>query len=121
MEAGETSYNSVKGEIEDSQTPLTPFYSSQDIFWNSDIARDPTIFGYTYADTDPTSAPGEDIQGVLIKKIRDWYGGSSAIALRENHGVLGMPPHQAEGPRGNPQGLKNTIPNVRFNAGNPSI
>lgn len=44
-------YTTTVGQILDSSTPLTPFYaSSNGSFWNSDMLRDPTSLGYTYAE-----------------------------------------------------------------------
>lgn len=45
------SYTTSVGQILDSSSPLTPFYASSDgTFWNSDMLRDPTNLGYTYAE-----------------------------------------------------------------------
>lgn len=46
-----SSYTTAKGDIQDSKTPLTPFYKSANgSFWNSDDVRDMAVFGYTYDD-----------------------------------------------------------------------
>ena len=45
------SYTTSVGQILDSTSPLTPFFlSSNGTFWNSDMLRDPTSLGYTYAE-----------------------------------------------------------------------
>jgi tyrosinase len=83
MATGETSYNSLKGTVQQSSTPLTPFFKSHDgAFWTSDDARTTQAFGYTYADTDPFLAVNQNFRGELARKITSWYGGSSPIALR---------------------------------------
>ncbi|KAK7217434.1 hypothetical protein V2G26_005437 [Clonostachys chloroleuca] len=83
MATGETSYNSLKGMVQNSKTPLTPFYISPDgTFWDSDMARYTHTFGYTYADVDPTLAGNEGLRESLIRKINIWYGSSSPISLR---------------------------------------
>lgn len=38
------------GNVQDSQTELTPFWVNETQLWNSDMVRDHEIFGYTYAD-----------------------------------------------------------------------
>jgi tyrosinase len=82
MPAGETSYTTLKGTLQTSSTPLTPFYIFEDgTFWDSDMARYTTTFGYAYADTDPTHLRGESHAASLNRKITNWYGGSSAGAL----------------------------------------
>lgn len=74
MAAGETSYTTLKGDIQTSKTPLTPFYIFEDTFWDSDMARYTTTFGYDYADTDPTVVIGEPHVASLARKITAWYG-----------------------------------------------
>jgi tyrosinase len=83
MPAGETSYTTLKGDIQTSKTALTPFYISEDgTFWDSDMARDTTTFGYTYADTDSTLVAVEDLKESLIRKINRWWGRSGVMGLR---------------------------------------
>lgn len=113
MAAGETSYNTVKGDIQTSSTPLTPFYISDDgTFWTSDMARNTRTFGYTYADTDPAMARDQDIQEVLSEKIRLWYGGSSAASLRENEEPPSLHSHEVRVVAGNFFALKNAKPDL---------
>lgn len=82
LPAGENSFASIKGEMQDSQSPLTPFLSSEDgTFWNSDTARTTEAFGYAYADTDLTGKQKEDVRQELQKKITDWWGGDSVSLL----------------------------------------
>ena len=122
MAAGETSYNTVKGDIQNSNTPLTPFYISEDgQFWTSDMARDTRIFGYTYADTDPAMANGQNLQGVLSEKIRFWYGASSAISLKESDESPVLHPHEVRDATGNFFGLKTARPNLHASAKSPPI
>lgn len=45
------SYTTSVGQVLDSTSPLTPFYvDTNGTFWNSDMLRDPTNLGYTYAE-----------------------------------------------------------------------
>ncbi|KYK58078.1 tyrosinase precursor [Drechmeria coniospora] len=81
MAAGETTFTSLKGTLQSSSTPLTPFYSSPDgTFWDSDMSRTTEAFGYTYADTDPSLGSDDAIRQSLIQKINQWYGASSPAA-----------------------------------------
>ncbi|KAH7002086.1 hypothetical protein EDB80DRAFT_808962, partial [Ilyonectria destructans] len=81
--AGETSFTTLKGDVQDSKTALTPFFASKDgTYWDSDMSRTTEAFGYTYADTDPSPVGGQDPRDQLIKKINSWWGGSSAPNVR---------------------------------------
>lgn len=85
LPAGESSFTSVKGEMQDSQSPLTPFLSSDDgTFWNSDTSRTTEAFGYAYADTDLTGKQKEDVRQELQKKITQWWGGDSVSLMAQN-------------------------------------
>lgn len=45
------SYTTSEGQVLNSSSPLTPFFvSSNGTFWDSDMLRDPTNLGYTYAE-----------------------------------------------------------------------
>ncbi|CAJ2502021.1 Uu.00g048740.m01.CDS01 [Anthostomella pinea] len=44
------SHTTSAGDIQDVDTPLTPFFSNETSFWTSDMARDHEVFGYTYAE-----------------------------------------------------------------------
>lgn len=121
MAAGETSYNSLKGTLQQADTPLTPFLKSHDgAFWTSDDSRTTEAFGYTYADTDPFLAARSNFRGELARKITLWYGGSSPVALRTR---------PSPGPGTEPFGsmvardghFKSFRPNVRPDAVDPPL
>lgn len=83
MASGETSFTALKGTLQDSTSPLTPFYASDDgTFWTSDMARNLEVFGYTYADTSPHVGDNSAIRQSLIGKINSWYGKSSPAGIR---------------------------------------
>ncbi|KAI5926790.1 hypothetical protein F4810DRAFT_724400 [Camillea tinctor] len=42
------SHTTAEGQIEDSRTPLTPFFANETSFWTSNTVRDHEVFGYTY-------------------------------------------------------------------------
>ncbi|KAI1814106.1 Di-copper centre-containing protein [Poronia punctata] len=44
------SHTQNTGDVEDSQSPLEPFFQNGSAFWTSDMVRDHEIFGYTYAE-----------------------------------------------------------------------
>lgn len=122
MPAGESSYTVVKGAVQDSATPLTPFLisdSGNGTFWSSDMARTTEIFGYTYADTDPTSAENRDLRRSLSQKVVSWYGKTSAMALKSKAGLKNLPGHEAKGIDNNPSRLKNFRPNTKVDAQDP--
>lgn len=82
MPAGETTFTAIKGAMQASDSPLTPFYASPDgTFWTSDLARATEAFGYVYADTDPSLGSAQDLRQSLIGKITDWYGPASPVGL----------------------------------------
>ncbi|KAK7420093.1 hypothetical protein QQX98_002955 [Neonectria punicea] len=118
--AGETSFTTLKGDIQDSRTALTPFFASDDgTFWDSDMARTTEAFGYTYADTDASSLEGQDLRDQLIKKINSWYGGSSATGLMAKKRRARRHPHKIRDlgrVGGHFSGWK---PNVRIDAEDP--
>lgn len=79
MLADQTTFTALNGTVQTSQSPLTPFYYSSDgTFWDSDMSRSTEVFGYTYADTDPSRGP-DAIRESLIRKIGEWYAPSSPI------------------------------------------
>ncbi|KAI1490662.1 hypothetical protein F5X96DRAFT_522342 [Biscogniauxia mediterranea] len=41
-------HTTSQGQIEDSRTPLTPFFANGTSFWTSNTVRDHEVFGYTY-------------------------------------------------------------------------
>lgn len=83
MTAGETTFTSLKGTMQSSTTPLTPFYRSEDgKFWTSDSARTTDAFGYTYADTISQPGNGEAVRQTLVKKINSLYSASSPMGMQ---------------------------------------
>ncbi len=42
------SHTTAAGQIQDAETPLTPFFANRSSFWTSDMVRDYEVFGYTY-------------------------------------------------------------------------
>ncbi|KUI66030.1 Polyphenol oxidase 1 [Cytospora mali] len=67
------SYTTTVGQLLDSSSALTPFYvSSNGTFWNSDMLRDPTSLGYTYAEL--SSA------GIRISNRSSVFNGQSEVA-----------------------------------------
>ncbi|KAF4946620.1 hypothetical protein FSARC_14156 [Fusarium sarcochroum] len=89
MPAGENSFTTLKGEMQDSKTPLAPFFASDDgTFWDSDMSRTTEAFGYSYADTDSTGKQKEDVREELVKKITKWYGATSVVGLRASSGAI---------------------------------
>ncbi|KAF4446357.1 hypothetical protein F53441_9980 [Fusarium austroafricanum] len=89
LPAGENSFTTLKGEMQDSQSPLTPFFASDDgTFWNSDTSRTTEAFGYAYADTDLTGKQKEDVRSELQKKVTDWWGGSTMVNLQASSGAM---------------------------------
>lgn len=70
-----SSHTTSPGDVEDSQTPLTPFFSNETHFWTSDTARDHQVFGYTYADVANKS------RSDVITSINRLYGKSSPASM----------------------------------------
>jgi len=121
MAAGEDTFTSVKGTIQTSKTPLTPFYVASDgTFWDSDMSRITEVFGYTYADTDPSRGSEDAIRNSLIDKINKWYGSSSPVGQMAiaQHGV-GQPSPFAHASKANAQ-TSAFRPNVQLSANKPS-
>ncbi|KAK0748117.1 hypothetical protein B0T21DRAFT_446901 [Apiosordaria backusii] len=79
------SYTTSRGQVQDSRTPLTPFFANTNgEFWTSDSVRDFTKFGYTYTElTDLAST--RNAQAGLRRAINRLYGTSSPanMFLRE--------------------------------------
>ena len=76
MESGETSFNSVQGTIQDSQTPLTPFYTNNNgEFWSSNMAKSTEAFGYSYQDLGAPFTSLLTKQNLLARNVALWYGG----------------------------------------------
>ncbi|KAF4979880.1 hypothetical protein FZEAL_3991 [Fusarium zealandicum] len=122
MPASETSFTTPKGDMQDSSTPLTPFFASEDgTFWNSDMARTTGAFGYTYAATGSSSRQGEEFREELMKNITKWYGGSSLAGLQAKY--LSAHRHLHEDRFIKPKGERfaGGTPNVRIDAEGPSF
>lgn len=76
------SYTTSRGQIQDSQTPLTPFFiNDQGDFWTSDGVRNFTRFGYTY--TELSTGPNNSMraQADVKKAINHLYGLASPANL----------------------------------------
>ncbi|KAI1261009.1 Di-copper centre-containing protein [Xylariaceae sp. FL1019] len=67
------------GVVEDIDTPLTPFFANTTSFWTSDMIRDHTAFGYTYADVANKSRG--DVVGIINRMYTDYS--PATISLRE--------------------------------------
>ncbi|KAH0495878.1 hypothetical protein TgHK011_009406 [Trichoderma gracile] len=81
--SGETTYTALKGTMQNSSTPLTPFMSSTDgTFWDSDMARSTEVFGYAYGDTSYLPGDSESPRNKLIRKINRWLGQNSPAMVR---------------------------------------
>ncbi|KAK4193361.1 putative tyrosinase [Podospora australis] len=76
------SYTTSRGQIQDSRTPLTPFFSSDDgTFWTSDGIRDFTKFGYTYTELATRPNTSSRAQAGVRRAINRLYGTSSPANL----------------------------------------
>ncbi|KAK4202248.1 putative tyrosinase [Triangularia verruculosa] len=79
------SYTTARGQVQDSRTPLTPFFADANgAFWTSDSVRDFTKFGYTYTELTDLASPRKAQAGVR-RAINRLYGASSPanMFLRE--------------------------------------
>ncbi|KAF4464633.1 tyrosinase precursor [Fusarium albosuccineum] len=122
MAAGETSFTTIKGDIQDSKTPLTPFFASENgTFWNSDMARTTEAFGYSYADTSASGKQGQNLREELIKKISKWYGGSSLIGLRAQKWQARHQSPKIMHIKSRGEHFAGARPNVRIDAKDPPI
>ncbi|KAI0164959.1 Di-copper centre-containing protein [Xylariaceae sp. FL1272] len=65
------------GVIEDIDTPLTPFFSNLTSFWTSDMIRDHTTLGYTYADV--TNKSRGDVVAVINRMYTDHSPASTSL------------------------------------------
>lgn len=70
-----SSHTTSPGEVEDSQTALTPFFVNETHFWTSDMVRDHQVFGYTYADVANKSR--EEVVGL----VNNLYGHFSPTSM----------------------------------------
>jgi tyrosinase len=81
--SGETTYTALKGTMQNSNTPLTPFMSSSDgTFWDSDMSRTTEVFGYAYGDTSALYGDSKSPREKLIRKINNWLGKNSPAMIR---------------------------------------
>lgn len=97
MVSGETTFTSVKGTLQTSASPLTPFLASADgTFWTSDTARTTDAFGYVYRDVGSFAQFNDSLRQTLTQKINMLYAPSSAMGLRHEtrhvrHSLKGKP------------------------------
>ncbi|KAI1383252.1 Di-copper centre-containing protein [Hypoxylon trugodes] len=70
-----SSHTTSPGEVEDSQTPLTPFFSNETHFWTADGVRDLEVFNYTYAEV------ANKNRTEVIASINRLYGKSSPASM----------------------------------------
>ncbi|KAM0435964.1 hypothetical protein ACHAPT_002856 [Fusarium lateritium] len=120
MPAGETSFTSIEGDMQDSKTPLTPFFASEDgTFWNSDMARTTEAFGYSYADTDSSAKKDNELRDELTRKITEWYGDRSWIATLERKQQTQDPPQERQHDKARGGRLSEIRPDVTDNAPDP--
>ncbi|KAI0009769.1 Di-copper centre-containing protein [Xylariaceae sp. FL0662B] len=70
-----SSHTTSPGDIQDSQTALTPFFSNETSFWTSDMVRDHQVFGYTYAEVANNS------RKEVISSINRLYGNFSPASM----------------------------------------
>ncbi|KAM0259626.1 hypothetical protein ACHAQJ_003205 [Trichoderma viride] len=81
--SGETTYTALKGTMQNSSTPLTPFMSSSGgTFWDSDMSRTTEVFGYAYGDTSALYGDSKSPRDKLIRKINNWLGKNSPAMIR---------------------------------------
>jgi tyrosinase len=74
--AAMNSYTTSTGQIQDSQSPLTPFYSGPNgSFWSSDMVRNTSVFAYTYPEISGLGGPEGRTQ--VIRAINRLYGAAS--------------------------------------------
>lgn len=117
--AGQTSFTTLKGTIQQSNSSLTPFFASEDgTFWNSDMSRDTEAFGYAYPEA---SLPlkRKDPRTELIKKITAWYGGDSPANLPTGIHTLQRCSHEIGESRKGGNRFEHKRPNVRPDAKSP--
>ena len=93
------SYTTSVGQIQDSGTPLTPFFlDGSRNFWTSDLVRDPEALGYTYSEIAGISLSSpvvnETARAEVVAAINQLYSDSSpgtqavASARRSVHDSL---------------------------------
>ncbi|OTB08796.1 hypothetical protein M426DRAFT_7516 [Hypoxylon sp. CI-4A] len=76
-----SSHTTSPGQVEDVQTALTPFFVNETHFWTSEMVRDHTVFGYTYADVANKS------RQEVITTINQRYGNFSPASMLRDSSV----------------------------------
>ncbi|KAG6110920.1 hypothetical protein E4U13_005163 [Claviceps humidiphila] len=124
MAAGEASFTSLKGTIQSSDSPLTPFFATENgTFWTSDTARSTDAFGYAYADTFAPSISNQELAKQLRRKINSWYGASSPLGLMAHSATSGsIPSHSYLESWSEDDGDGTAVfrPNIRYGAEIPA-
>ncbi|KAG5918288.1 hypothetical protein E4U42_006925 [Claviceps africana] len=129
MAAGETSFTSLKGTIQSSGSPLTPFFATENgTFWTSDMSRSTDAFGYAYADTFAPSMSNQDLAQELRRKINAWYASSSPLGLLSNSAKsasIPSKPYQISRPAvvdvdDDDKDMATFRPNIRYDAKTPA-
>ncbi|SPQ18279.1 b447e784-f57a-40e5-89a7-874d54feefc1 [Thermothielavioides terrestris] len=78
------SYTTRQGQIQDANSPLTPFFSHENgTFWTSAEVRDHTKFGYTYPELERAAASTADktVSRVTVQAVNRLYGSFSPASL----------------------------------------
>ncbi|KAK6954358.1 hypothetical protein Daesc_004325 [Daldinia eschscholtzii] len=70
-----SSHTTSPGQVENSQTPLTPFFVNETDFWTADMVRDHQVFGYSYAEVANKS------RAELVATINKLYGKFSPASI----------------------------------------
>lgn len=118
MASGETSYTAPKGTIQDSSSPLVPFYATSDTFWTSETSRTTEIFGYTYTDTGLHVGDRGALEQSLVRKINSWYGASSPAGIVAKDSQLRVTALQRTGGPWSTKASKG-VPNIKLTAMDP--
>lgn len=86
--SGYTTFNNKAGQIQDVNTPLTPFRNSSTTFWISAGVKDASTFGYTYPETSNAQSTNfASQQAQLRATINDLYGPQSSSAPGKRAGL----------------------------------
>ncbi|KAJ4297234.1 hypothetical protein N0V88_004152 [Collariella sp. IMI 366227] len=76
------SYTTYQGDMQTSNTPLTPFFSSDNgTFWTSDSVRDLTKFGYTYPELMRSTSSARVKARTAKQAVNRLYGSFSPANL----------------------------------------
>lgn len=68
------------GNIQDANTPLTPFHNGETAFWTSDEVRTTQVFGYDYAETVNSTNTRQNV----ITAVNTLYGNSNTNQRRDS-------------------------------------